>query len=311
MIRGCAEKLDILYENLDWPMQAQFQKQVKAFPGAGVVNFDNVRLDSSGGRASFIRSAFIESFMTNSEIILASPGSGDPVHLANSSVTILNTNDGRLSEDLHNRSLPIHLAPRGSIHDQESPIGNPKLEFLPDNRYRIEAELRGILDRWRVAGMPLDKTVKHPMKPWAQTVGGILLVNGFKGFLQNQRRRRTADNPITEALAILGASCPNKPLRPGEWASLVLNEGLEKDLISSNDRGTERGRERGIGVVLSRHIGETFQVTTEMKTMLLRLDGGNRRWTPGENPHRRYIFRVIEEYNLQTDDEPTAQTVSG
>jgi hypothetical protein len=54
-------------------MQAQFQKQVKVLPEAGVVNFDNIRLDSSGGRASFIRSAFIESFMTNGEIILASP----------------------------------------------------------------------------------------------------------------------------------------------------------------------------------------------------------------------------------------------
>jgi hypothetical protein len=167
-----------------------------------------------------------------------------------------------------------------------------------------------MIDRWRVAGMPLDTTVKHPMKPWAQTVGGILLVNGFKGFLQNQRRRRTADNPITEALGILGASCSNKPLRPRDWASLVLKEGLEKDLISSNDRGTERGRERGVGVVLSRHVGETFQVTTEMKTMLLRLDGGNRRWTPGENPHRRYYFKIIEQKDLEVDAENREENAS-
>jgi hypothetical protein len=103
--------------------------------------------------------------VTNPGIILASPGAGDPIRLVNRFVTLLNTNDGSLSEDLHNRSLPIHLEPRGSIHDRKSPIGSPKLEFLPRNGDRIVAELRGMIERWRVAGMPVDGDVNHPMTP--------------------------------------------------------------------------------------------------------------------------------------------------
>src|SRR5438132_232996 len=89
-IRGSVPKADILYESLDWPMQNQFQKQFQLDPDIGVIAFDNVRLDSSGGRAKFIRSAFVESFVTMPELILASPGVGDPVRLHNKYVVIIN-----------------------------------------------------------------------------------------------------------------------------------------------------------------------------------------------------------------------------
>ena len=112
-------------------------------------------------------------------------------------MTVLNTNDGALSEDLHNRSLPIHLAPRGSIHDRKSPIGNPKLEFLPNNRGRIVAEFRGMVERWRVAGMPVNGEINHPMTPWARTMGGILKVNGLTDFLGNRQQRGRRTIPCT------------------------------------------------------------------------------------------------------------------
>jgi len=95
--RGTVPKLDILYEALDWPMQVQFQKQVQMDQDLGLVVFDNVRLDSSGPRAKCIRSAFLESFLTNAEVTLASPAAGEPVRLTNKYVVTLNTNDGALS----------------------------------------------------------------------------------------------------------------------------------------------------------------------------------------------------------------------
>lgn len=78
-VRGSAAKADILYESADWPMQSQFQRQAALDADLGLVCFDNVRLDSAGGRGRFIRSAFVESFVTTPEIILASPGAGDPL----------------------------------------------------------------------------------------------------------------------------------------------------------------------------------------------------------------------------------------
>ena len=301
--RGSVGKADILYESIDWPMQSQFQRQVKLDPDLGVIIFDNVRLDSAGGRGKFIRSAFIESFVTNAEIMLASPGAGEAISLPNKYVVVVNTNDGALSQDILNRALPIHLAPKGSIHDRHSPIGNPKLEFLPKNRHRIEAELRGIIERWRLAGCPLDETVKHSMTPWAKTIGGILKHNGFTDFLGNQQTRKAVDDPLRRAVGILGAAKPGKALRPAEWAQLAVQQGLVKTLIPTNERDTDKGRERAIGVLLRPLGGETFEVATDTKRYTLKLEWRNRRWVQGKIAHVRYRFEVLEEQELIAEED--------
>ena len=110
-------------------------------PDIGVIVCDNVRLDSAGGRGNIIRSGFLESFITSPEITLASPGAGEPLRLRNRYVVILNTNDGALSPDFLCRSLHIHLALKGDIQDRKSKIGNPRLEFLPQNRERIRGRV--------------------------------------------------------------------------------------------------------------------------------------------------------------------------
>jgi hypothetical protein len=301
-IRGTLPKADILYESIDWPMQSQFQKQIRLNPEVGFVCFDNVRLDSAGGRAKTIRSAFVESFVTNPEIMLASPGAGEAVRIKNSYVVSINTNDGGLSADLLNRSLPIHLTPKGNVHDRVSPIGNPKLEFLPQNRDRIEAELRGMIERWKEAGYPTDDQVKHPMGPWAKTIGGILAANGFKQFLDNYSAKRISDDPIRDALSILAGVAPDKALRPAEWAKHAVVQGLAKTLFSAGDRDTEEGRARAIGVLFSRYAGESFETRTDLEQLVVCLEGGNRRWTTGKNPHVRYVFRVLQNQPLPVEE---------
>jgi hypothetical protein len=301
-LRGPVPKADVLYENIDWPMQSQFQRQIKADPDIGLVVLDNVRLDSTGGRGHFIRSAFIESFVTTAEMTLASPGAGETIRLANKFVVVLNTNDGALSTDLLNRSLPIHLAPRGGVQDRRTPIGNPKLEFLPKNRGRIEAELRGMIGRWRASGCPPDEGVSHSMTPWAKAVGGILRESGFNDFLANHGARKASDEPLRRAVGILGATRPGEALRPKEWARIALEQGLVKTILPPNERDSEKGRERAIGVLLSPLRGETFVTGTETRKYRLRLEGGLRRWG-GENPHARYRFEVIEHEELPMEDE--------
>jgi hypothetical protein len=233
--------------------------------------------------------------VTSPEVTLASPGAGETARLRNWFVVTINTNDGSLSPDLMNRALPIHLAPKGDVQDRRMPIGNPKLEFLPQNQERIEAELRGMIERWKQSGLPLDESVKHPMTPWARAVGGILQVNGFSDFLANYHARTLADDPVREALGILAAAKPGRELRPREWAALAVEQGLARTLFSTHERDTEKGRERATGVLLSRHLEETFEVRTETKRLRLRLDGGFRRWVKGKNPQTRYVFKVVEE----------------
>jgi hypothetical protein len=294
-IRGHVAKADVLYESVDWPMQSQFQQQYARNPDIGMMVLDNVRLDSAGGRGRFIRSAFLESFLTSPEIHLASPSVGQPARLPNRFVMAISTNDGMLSPDLLNRALPIHLAPKGNVQSRQSPIGNPKLEFLPQNQEHIEAELRGMIERWKRCSQPLDEAAKHPMTPWAQTIGGILQANGFTDFLANYETRVTLDDPTRVALAILASAAPGQPLRPVEWAELAVCEGLAKTLFSSGDRETPKGRERGMGVVFSRYREEIFETRTPTKRIRVRLEGGMRRWTKGENPSTRYVFRVLAE----------------
>jgi hypothetical protein len=300
-LRGNVAKADVLYESVDWPMQNQFQHQYARNPAIGLMYLDNVRLDSAGGRASFIRSAFLESFLTSPEIQLAAPGV-EPIRLNNHFVMAVTTNDGMLSPDLLNRALSIHLAPKGNVQSRESPIGNPKLEFLPSNQERIEAELRGMIERWIRCGRPLDDEVKHPMTPWAQAVGGILKVSGFGGFLRNYAARLTLDDPVRNALAVLGSAAPGRGLRPSEWADLAVREGLDKALFSPSDRGSPNGRERAIGVVFNRHLDEIFETKTRTSELRVQLQGGFRRWMKGQNPFTRYEFRVLEEKPIPVEE---------
>lgn len=294
-VKGTVPSADILYESTDWPMQAQFQRQLAAKADVGVLVLDNVRLDSAGGRGRCIRSAFVESFVTSSQLTIAAPGAGEALRLANEFVVVINTNDGTLSPDLLNRSLPIHLAPQGDVHERVSPIGNPKLEFLPAHRAEIEAELHGMIARWQQSGCPLDEDIKHPMTRWAKTVGGILRHNGFPDFLSNYSTAKASNDPTRDALGILAAAQPGQKLRPLEWAALVMELGLARALISVNERDTEKGRERALGLVLSRHLGETLQARTESQQLLVRLEGGYRRWHKGKPPHTRYVFTIVSD----------------
>jgi hypothetical protein len=301
-IRGSVPKADILYQERDWPMQRQFQAQLQLTPQLGLVLLDNVRCDSAG-RAHEIRSGFIESFITTEEITLAAPGAGDPIHVQNLFVVIINTNDGNLSTDMLNRAVGIHLEPRGSVLDHPCPLGNPKLDFLPKHRAQIDAELHGMIARWRAAGCPLDQEIKHSMLPWARVVGGILKVCGFKGFLANATVRRSVDDPVHRALAILGAAQPGRKLRPRDWAKKIVMLGLSKTLLPANERDTPKGRERSVGVVLKRHLHETFTAYTETKRMRLQLGGGLNRWKKGKNAHVRYFFEVLETSDRPTDEQ--------
>ena len=117
-------------------------------PEIGIISFDNVRTDSSGGRTKDIRSGYVESFVTSPEVVIGRATAQKAVWAANKFVVMLNSNEGSLSIDLLNRSLPIRLTPTGDVTQRKSPIGNPKLEYLPANRRQIEAERWGMIERW-------------------------------------------------------------------------------------------------------------------------------------------------------------------
>ena len=250
-----------------------------------------------GGRRS-IRSGFLESFITHSEIVMSSPTSrSKPLRTGNRFLVLLNTNEGAVSIDLLNRSLPIRLNPTGDLSDRISRArmilgGDVKHDWLPRHRDQIESELWGMIDEWVRAGQPLDESVRHPMGPWAQTIGGILMVNGFKHFLTNYTATRSAADPIREALGILAFHAGQEPLRTGEIARLVVSQGLAKTLLPNVDVSNEAACQRAMGVMLSPYVGETFVARTSSEKLTYKLKKQEGRF--GEtHPHFRYSFEEI------------------
>lgn len=295
-VRGKTAKAEILYEDKDWPMQKNLFEQLLHKPEIGIINLDNVRTDSSG-RARFIRSGFVESFITNAEVILTSATSRKPIRTANKFVVLLNTNEGSLSIDLLNRSLPIRLDPSGDLSDRivraKSLLGGDvKHEWLPAHQSQIEAELWGMIDRWIKEGKPLDESIHHPMGPWAATIGGILQVNGFKDFLSNYSATRSAADPIREAISILAFYAEGKPKRARDLAQLAVSQGLHKTLLVGVDSTNTAASERQIGVMLSPYVGESFTAVTLGKRLTYRLKKEQGRWNE-EFPHYRYTFDQI------------------
>jgi hypothetical protein len=287
-------------------MERVLYEQLLQKPEIGVINFDNVRTDSSG-RGKLIRSGFLESFITNSEIVLSPATSRKPLRTANRFVVLLNTNEGSLSIDLLNRSLPIRLNPTGDLSDRIAGAksvlgGDVKHDWLPKHRDQIESELWGMIDFWVSKGKPLDTSVIHPMGPWAQTVGGILMVNGYKDFLANYSATRSGADPIREALGILAFHAGGKPRRSADLARIVVTQGLAKTLLPKVDAANEAASQRAMGVTLSPYVGETFIARTATERITYRLTKQEGRY--GEPyPHFRYTFDETGRQAM-TEDAP-------
>ena len=307
-LKGRCPKAEIAYEATDWPMQRQLHDQLQQAPDIGVVLFDNVRTDSSG-RGKIIRSAFLESFITNDEIILATPGRNRPLRTENSFVVMLNSNEGSLSPDLLNRSLPIHLTPKGDLQERvaktkETLGGDIKHEWLPAHQTQIEAEMLGMIERWINEGQPLDKNVQHPMGPWAQTIGGILKVNGFHDFLANYGATRATADPVKEALAILAFRSNGKKMRAREFAQLAIREGLGKTLMPGVEQSNLYACERAIGVAVKPYVGETLTASTAAEEIVYELRKEQGRFD-NMHPHFRYSFVETSRRPLGEDEEPS------
>ncbi|MBI1372259.1 MAG: hypothetical protein GC159_05795 [Phycisphaera sp.] len=298
---GTGRLTSISYQSTNWALERSFVGALKNSPDTAIMNIENARLDSG----NYIASAFLERFITDPYPTLFSTGTGAPVRRNNDIVLAITTNHGTLSTDMNNRSLPIHLAPTGNIEDRTSSIGNPKEEFLPQNREAIEAELRGMVERWKEAGMPLNTKVKHPFTIWAQTVGGILEVAGITGFLSNYSMRKAVDDPLRHAIGLLATALTPEGsdgwLRAADWAQRAVDMGLAKTLIPTADRDTAKGRERGIGVIMSKHRDETFNVETDDVRLVLRLEKARRRFE--SSPSTRYRFVQLEAYELPCEDD--------
>ena len=302
-IAGKTKSVQISYQSTDWALERAAVGVLKHQPDAGVLTVDNARVDNDRG---CIRSGFLERHATDPNPVFFSTGSGGPMNCGKDIVIAITTNDGSLSPDLMNRALPIRLEWIGDVATRESPIGNPRHEFLPAQRSRIDAELRGMIERWYQAGCPRDTDVRHPFSEWAQIVGGILKANGFQAFLANYTLRGAVDDPIRRSLGILGAGQPDIWLPAAEWSEQAASLGLVSVLVGSADRRSSAGCVRGMGVVMTAHQGEVLHAETDDERFTLQIEKARRRFVAGEPPQTRYRFEVRHRETIPAEDDGPA-----
>jgi hypothetical protein len=288
---GGTPKVSVDYQRTDWAFRQGLVAALQACPDVGVVTVENACVEKGG---TCIASATLDRVLTDKAPVLHSSNCRDGFKFPTDIVMAITTNFGTVSEDLMNRAVPIHLNPIGDVADRLSPIGNPKLEYLPANRELIDAELYGMVDTWIAKGRHLDPDVRHPFSDCARIIGGILKANDFTDFLGNYSLRRTADDPRRQALGHLGVGFSGAWKSADSWAQQAVRLGLVRQVILESDRDTDESRARGMGKVLSAHEDETFVVETDDATVTLRLKKSRRRFEDGM-PSTRYCFEVVSE----------------
>lgn len=296
---GATPKVSVDYQSTDWAFRDGLIAALSGCPDAGVVNLENARLT---GRNPFFASGTLERCLTERNSKLHSTKLHNELKLNPAVVFMMTTNHGKVSQDLLNRGLPIHLNPIGNVADRRPAIGNPKYEYLPRYCDQIGAELRGMYEKWKAADRPLDLNVRHPFTSWAQTIGGILQVNGFEDFLGNYNHCLTWEDPEKQALGRLGACAPGVWLTLEDWVPRVAQLGLTESLISRGHRESPESRRQGLGDVMSAHDQETFVVETESEILEMRLEWTRRRFDGGQ-PTRRYRFEVLERRPLPAKED--------
>ena len=227
------------------------------------------------------------------------PGGGPEVRTPNAFVYFINMNEGVFSKDFLNRSILSHLTPKGDVTEthRNCPIGDP-MEYLDKYREQLDAELRGMVEKWKKAGRPLppDAPEGHRMVDCTRTLGGILQVNGFKDFLANYRSVRAACDPIGQSLGILAAAQPGREMTAREWAAQAVAHGLD-NLFGPGSRGKDKvlSQEREIGRRFTAFLNHTVEFVTEDGDRLrFRLRKDRKRWN-GSHPHTRYWFEPEDE----------------
>lgn len=260
---GRTLRREISYSPVDWPMQNEAVSALSN-PAVGFLTIGNIR---AGSRV--IESSFIERLVTDPKPLLQSSKRGGDGFERQSFVVGSSANQGRFSTDLMNRSLPIRLELIGGVEDRPTPLGDLRHEFLPAHRMEIEAELCGMVETWKERGSPLDESVRHPMKAWARTIGGILKANGFDRFLSNWEYERSAQDRQTEALGIL-AHALQRPegsrfYRVEEIVKTAVGQGVLADLIGTKHGMNEEAMKRDLGVVLSGHRDDTVHIEVEVE----------------------------------------------
>ncbi len=162
-------------------------------------------------------------------------------------------NNPEVSTDIARRSIPINLDPQCSRPWERTDFKHPNLlEFMDKHRGSLVRAALILVRAWISSAQPLwQARTLGSYEQWSAVMGGILEVNGVKGFLENLDAFYEASDTEGYSWEILVSKWWERFHQKGVGARELFPLALECDIeITGN---TDRALRTSFGVQLRNH----------------------------------------------------------
>ena len=234
----------------------------RVMSGQNEIFIDNIKPREGGKQVS---SQVLESWITSPEISDRLLGTNKVCSFPNSLHYTLTANATNFSRDLLSRSMIVDLHYDGMADEIRRSTTKP-LEQAQELRMRVLAELKGMVVRWIDKGCP-RANVTARFRDHAEVIGGILEVNGYKGFLSNSKESEIGLSDELGDLQYLIESQPSFSGAPKDW---VAHAHLRKVFKRELGRAKGSGSCKIMSAILTRYIGRKFSVDDDGQQVILR-----------------------------------------
>jgi len=226
--------------------------------GATDVVVDNAK--DRGGRSAIIDSPVLERSITDHVLNYRLLGTSSNIRCENSVQFLITANSAECSRDLVTRSCAINLHFEGDPIRRAFTLADPEW-YAQEHRRELLAELCGMVERWKEAGMPLASTAtRFNKKGWGNVVGGILNVCGEPDFLANANEVAVEMDAIRREFGELVQAMFESQRSKWSGAELVDLALRGKLLLGQLGDLSPRSQATRLGKLATRFVGQTFQL---------------------------------------------------
>jgi hypothetical protein len=237
----------------------EFEKRLGSIVRRGntTIIVDNAK---ARGRTVTIESAVLERSITDPILSFRLLGGSSDIRCENSHIFCITANTPEISRDLITRSVLVNLHHEGNPTARKFNVVDPE-GYAIQYRSEILAELCGMVDRWKAAGMPLASTQsRFNKKGWGNIIGGILAENGEPDFLCNASEAAEQMDAARREFGELVEAMVKHP--QGNWtgaelADLAGKHGLLRGELGD---GSQRSKATRMGVLATRYVAERFEL---------------------------------------------------
>jgi hypothetical protein len=145
---------------------------------------------------AYIDSAAVSSLLTAATYSGRVLGSSRIIKLPNNLTVVASGNNIQASGEIAKRIVPIIIQPKTAHPESRTDFEHPNLTaHIRENRRRALSCLLGMVENWIAAGKPAHKNLLGGFEAWSRVIGGILQVNGFMHWRENESAWQAQANP--------------------------------------------------------------------------------------------------------------------